>query len=160
MLDLWLIAGKIKKKIMVLTMKWCHIIHSCGRLISNLWLNGFFFNSLWPSDTTWRHRTGSTLAQVMACCLMAPSHYLNQCWFIIGEVHWATFIWCWFQLRYLSYQSLKLAWKLLSEVLLKSPRGQWVKKKNMLMRPMMSVCPDFINKQKLTEVWTKWLPFL
>ena len=23
---------------------------------------------------------GSTLAQVMACCLTAPSHYLNQCW--------------------------------------------------------------------------------
>ena len=27
-----------------------------------------------------------TLAQVMACCLMAPSHYLNQCWLIISEV--------------------------------------------------------------------------
>ena len=31
-------------------------------------------NSLWPSDTIWRHRSGSTLAQVMACCLTAPSH--------------------------------------------------------------------------------------
>ena len=28
----------------------------------------------------WWHRSGSTLAQVMACCLTAPSHYLNQCW--------------------------------------------------------------------------------
>ena len=28
---------------------------------------------------TWRHGFGATLAQVMACCLMAPSHYLNQC---------------------------------------------------------------------------------
>ena len=36
------------------------------------------FNSLWPSDTTWRQRSGSTLAQVMACCLTAPSHYLNN----------------------------------------------------------------------------------
>ena len=27
----------------------------------------------------WRHRTGSTLAQVMAWCLASPSHYLNQC---------------------------------------------------------------------------------
>ena len=26
-------------------------------------------NSLWPSDTIWRHRSMSTLAQVMACCL-------------------------------------------------------------------------------------------
>ena len=43
-------------------------------------------NSLWPSDAIWWHRSGSTLAQVMPCCLMAPSHYLNQCWLIISEV--------------------------------------------------------------------------
>ena len=43
-------------------------------------------NSLRPSDTIWRHRSGSTLAQVMACCLTAPSHYLNQCWLIISKV--------------------------------------------------------------------------
>ena len=36
--------------------------------------------------TSWRHRSGSTLAQVMACCLTAPSHYLNQCWLIISEI--------------------------------------------------------------------------
>ena len=41
---------------------------------------------MWPNDTTWWHKTGSTLAQVMACCLMATSHYLNQCWLIIREV--------------------------------------------------------------------------
>ena len=35
-------------------------------------------NSLRPRDATWRHRSGSTLPQVMACCLTAPSHYLNQ----------------------------------------------------------------------------------
>ena len=39
-------------------------------------------DSLWPSDAIW-HRSGSALAQVMTCCLMAPSHYLNQCWLII-----------------------------------------------------------------------------
>ena len=38
-----------------------------------------FINTLWPCDTTWRHRSGATLAQIMACCLMAPSRYLNQC---------------------------------------------------------------------------------
>ena len=43
-------------------------------------------NSLRPSDATWRHSSGSTLAQVMACCLTAPSHYLNQCWLIISKV--------------------------------------------------------------------------
>ena len=40
------------------------------------------FNSLWPSDAIWRHKSGSTLAQEMACCLTAPSHYLNHCWLI------------------------------------------------------------------------------
>ena len=28
----------------------------------------------------------STMAQVMAWCLVAPIHYLNQCWLIISEV--------------------------------------------------------------------------
>ena len=46
---------------------------------------GQWVNSLWHSDTIWRHKSGSTLAQVMACCLTAPSHYLNQCWLIINE---------------------------------------------------------------------------
>ena len=45
-------------------------------------------NSLWPGDAIWRHGTRSTLAQVMVCCLTAPSHYLNQCWLVISEVPW------------------------------------------------------------------------
>ena len=44
-------------------------------------------NSLWPSDAIWWHKSGSTLAQVVACCLTAPSHYLNQCW-LISQVQW------------------------------------------------------------------------
>ena len=44
------------------------------------------FNSLWPSDTIWRLRSGSPLAQVMACCLTAPSHYLNQCLLIVSKI--------------------------------------------------------------------------
>ena len=43
----------------------------------------FPFNSLWHSDTIWRHRSGLTLTQ-----LMAPSHYLNQCWLNIKCVLW------------------------------------------------------------------------
>ena len=35
------------------------------------------FNSLGPNDAIWRYRFRSTLAQVMACHLMAPSHYLS-----------------------------------------------------------------------------------
>ena len=42
----------------------------------------------WPqcvsSDVvmTWHHRCGSTLDQIMACCLMAPSHHLSKYWLI------------------------------------------------------------------------------
>ena len=43
-------------------------------------------NSLRPSDAIWWQRSGSTLAQVMACCLTAPSHYLNQGWLIISKI--------------------------------------------------------------------------
>ena len=46
------------------------------------------FNSLEPSDAIWHQRSGSTLAQVMAYCLTASSHYLNQCWLIISKVQW------------------------------------------------------------------------
>ena len=48
-------------------------------------------NSLWPSYAIWWQISWSTLAQVMACCLTAPSHYLNQCWLIISEVHWYSY---------------------------------------------------------------------
>ena len=46
------------------------------------------FNSLWPSDNIWRHKSGSTLAQLMAWCLTAPSYHPNQCWLIISKVLW------------------------------------------------------------------------
>ena len=34
--------------------------------------------SLRLNDAIWRHRSGPNLAQVMACCPTAPSHYLND----------------------------------------------------------------------------------
>ena len=43
-------------------------------------------NSVWPIDVIWRQGSRSTLAQVMACCLTAPSHYLNQFWLVISKV--------------------------------------------------------------------------
>ena len=71
---LWLICSKypyVDEKIMPL-------------ITSSSELEGCpYINSLWPSDAIWRQRFRSTLAQVMACCLTAPSHYLNQCWLII-----------------------------------------------------------------------------
>ena len=63
---------------------------SCGHLLSgHLIIEKHVFaviNSLRPSDAIWRRRSESTLAQVMACCLTAPSHYLNQYWLIISKV--------------------------------------------------------------------------
>ena len=46
------------------------------------------FKSPWLNDTIWRHRSWSTLAKVMACCLSAPSHYLYQYWLTIKGVPW------------------------------------------------------------------------
>ena len=42
-------------------------------------------NSLRLSDSIWWHKSRSTLDQVMACCLAAPSHYLNHCWLTISS---------------------------------------------------------------------------
>ena len=42
-------------------------------------------HSSWPGDAIWWHRFGSTLGQVMACCLTAPIHYQNQCWLMISS---------------------------------------------------------------------------
>ena len=54
------------------------------------WLVKLFqkiFNSLWPSDTIWWHRSGSTLAHVMGSCLMVTNHP-NYCWLFIKGILW------------------------------------------------------------------------
>ena len=81
-------------------------------------------NSLWPSYAIWWHRSGSTLAQVMACCLAAPSHYLNQCWLVISKVSWhspqcTTIKYLWDTNMY--NKNKNYIFKLPS----RSPRGQW-----------------------------------
>ena len=68
--------------------------------------------SLCPRDTIWRHRSVSTLAPVLAWCLMAPSHYMNQSWLIISKVQWHSSEDI-FLKKYARHQSLKLVWKLL-----------------------------------------------
>ena len=59
--------------------------HTCVKCLS------YIIDSLWPSDTISRQRYGSTLSQVMACCVTAPSHYLNQCWLIMIAVQWHSY---------------------------------------------------------------------
>ena len=48
---------------------------------------GKLIRSLRPSDGIWRQRPWSTLALVMASCLKAPSHNLNQCWLENFGIH-------------------------------------------------------------------------
>ena len=56
----------------------CPLWHHCNAIDSWYVFNMAIIFSSWLCDTIWQHRSGSTLAQVMACCLIAPSHYLNQ----------------------------------------------------------------------------------
>ena len=41
-------------------------------------------NSLRPSNSIWRLRSGRTLARIIACCLPTPSHHPSKCWHIIN----------------------------------------------------------------------------
>ena len=68
-----------------------------------LWVKGHEAIATYTSDAIWRHRSGSELAELMACCLTAPGHYQSWCWLIIRKVQWHS-----------------------SDFLFKSPRGQWV----------------------------------
>ena len=93
----------------------CHVALLCA-------LMNCFHNSLWPSDIISWHIFGSTLAQAMACCLVAPSHFLNQCCLIIGEVFsdgnftgntWDIYPWCEFDFIDSNLQPyLPGAWKI------------------------------------------------
>ena len=44
--------------------------------------------SLHKGPVTWQHSSGSTLAQVIACCRQATNYYLNQCWLLINGPLW------------------------------------------------------------------------
>ena len=65
----------------------CQICHSKKSISFDL--HGI--KTLGPSDDIWQQKSESILAQVMACYLVAPIHYLGQCWFIISNVLWHSF---------------------------------------------------------------------
>ena len=52
---------------------------ACGNGDNFPWIS--LINTVWTRDAIWVHMSGSTLAQIMACSLTAPSHYPNQ-WYI------------------------------------------------------------------------------
>ena len=85
----------------------------------------FAFNSLWPSDAIRRQGTELTLAQVMACCLTVPSHYLNLCWLIINKVLWHSSDGIIMRISEDTNQN-KIE-NYIFRITRRSPRGQWVK---------------------------------
>ena len=44
------------------------------------------FKPLWPFEDIWRQKSGSSLAEVMACCLTTHGHYLNHFWLVTQQV--------------------------------------------------------------------------
>ena len=84
-------------------------------------------NPLWHNDAIWQHRYGSASVQVMACCLMAPSHYLNQCWLFISEVLWHFTVSA--EATILHYEFENYTFKIIAISL----RCQWVKYKEVGM---------------------------
>ena len=63
-------------------------IYTLKIIIHEVYLKGHSVKSLWPHDAIWRHRSGSKLARLTACCMMPPSLCLNQCWLTISKVRW------------------------------------------------------------------------
>ena len=83
------------KSTLVQEMAWC--CQATSHYLSQCWPRSLlpygvikpqWVNSLWPSGAIWWHRSGSILAQEMACFLTAPSHDLIQCYVIISKVPW------------------------------------------------------------------------
>ena len=89
-------------------------------------LGGNEWNSLGPGDAIWRCRPGSILGQIMACCLMAPSHYLNHCWLIDTKVQWHSSDSS-FRRDAPAIDHWNLFQNYLYKISSKSPRGQWFK---------------------------------
>ena len=78
----WIIIWLIDTVVWLLEFQWSNCVEEG-------WINlTILINWLGPSDAIWRWRSWSKLLQVMACCLTAPSHYLNQCLLIISRVLW------------------------------------------------------------------------
>ena len=106
--------------------------------------------------TPYVDRSRSTLAQVMACCLKSPGHYLNQCWIIISKVQWHSSVG-----SFTSETSAINQWNYLennlSKISFKSPRGQWVNTDNkpvQLHHYYLPGCSWGTRWQKLSTIYS------
>ena len=116
----------------------------CISLVRILVVWFIFLNSLGLSDTIWRHKSGSTLAQVMACCLTAPSHCLNQCWLFISEIQWYSSE-CNFTRDVSTINHWNAFENYICKISFKFPRDQWV---NIQPEPLM----NFIHLVRFLEI--------
>ena len=126
-----------------------HTTQPMGGMVSMACL--LWVNSLWPGDTIWWHRFGSTLAQVMACCLTAPSHYLNQYWVVIKGVPWNSSE-CNFSRsdhELIHNTCLDIT---LFEITAVAPRAQWVKILNNVPHLSIKCCMQSTMAMDTTQI--------
>ena len=89
-----------------------HVFEYC------LWLYRYFWRkvNIWNVKCAWATALifdppmdvlvkVSPLTQVLVCCLMAPSHHMDLCWFIISDNHFREMS------QGIRHQSLELTWK-------------------------------------------------
>ena len=55
---------------------WKHLCHAFTYIVWVNWLRA--------NDVIWHRESSSALIQVMAWCLVAPSHFLKQCWITVN----------------------------------------------------------------------------
>ena len=64
----------------------------CCKILARVFSPGTnVVDSLWPSDIIMVSEILVNTGQLMAYCLMPPSHYLNQCCLAISEILWHSF---------------------------------------------------------------------
>ena len=108
----------------------------------------------------WWHRSWPSWAQVLACCLMVPSHYLNQCWCTIKGGLWFLPASNYTRSAHEIYplQVFKIT---LLKATATSPRGQWVKwsQNHEPRKPMQAALPFLqwtsINVQADITSWSE-----
>ena len=87
---LWILGSRLQKSFNIKThvtwQKFSNLASDClsAQPLANQGLCcKIHVNSLSSSDAIMRHIFHQTSAEIIACCLMVPSHCLNQCWLII-----------------------------------------------------------------------------
>ena len=113
-----------------------------------------WFNSLWSGNAIWRQGSGSTLTQ----CLMAPSHYLKQCWFLRHSHEGNFTVNAQVTILYneFEYNTLKIP--------VTSPGGQWIKcctdePRDYLQRRIARIMQG-PNYTHLIDIWSHWLKII